>query len=132
MEKYDALQAQDDALQAQFAALIERHTELQDAHYDMTEELARIKSVCPPRDFETYEELSDWVDNHIKPERNTADKQYGEALKIQEEALADGYIISAWADQDTNCDTGESYYFIYAAAIAGGVSYTSGSPMKVN
>jgi len=116
--KYEALQADYQALQADYDAL--------NADYQAaSSELADIKAVYPPRDFESYSELSEWANKHIKPERSTADKWYGEALKVQEEALTDGYIVSANISDITDYSTGWTgrTFLVCNTAVAGGTLY---------
>ena len=71
-------------------------------------ELDGIKEVCPPKDFSSIAELEDWLStNDVSEEPITeyADEWYRKALKIQEDALEDGYIVSAdydiWDDGET-------------------------------
>ena len=79
------------------------------AEYDELEaELDDLKEVCPPQDFSSLAELEDWLrENDVSEEPITeyADEWYRKALKIQEDAIEDGYIISAdydlWEDGET-------------------------------
>ncbi len=116
--EYEALQAELDGLQSDL-------TDLQADYGAASEELAEIKEVYPPRDFSSYSELSEWVSNHVKPEWTTADKDYGEALKIQEEAVRDGYIVSAVAADRTDYSTEWTVrvYTVYNTAIVDGTLY---------
>ena len=61
-------------------------------------ELAAAREVCPPRDFSSLSELENWLSNNDiseEPITEYADDWYRKALRIQEDALEDGYIISA-------------------------------------
>ena len=116
--EYEALQAEYESLQASYDSL--------NADYDsVSQELAEIKEFYPPKDFSSYSELSEWVSNHVKPEMTTADKDFGEALKIQEEALRDGYIVSAVAADRTDYSTEWTVrvYVVYNTAIVNGTLY---------
>ena len=70
-------------------------------------ELSQIKKVYPPRDFSSLTELRNWLlANPVsqRPSAAYANTSYGNALQIQQDALKDGYIISAsvyWRS-DTN------------------------------
>ena len=91
--QYGELEADYDALQADLASV--------QASYDSLEqELDNIKKVYPPRDFSSEEELKNWllqndVSDMPAPSLTDIEARYALALKIQEDALADGYIISA-------------------------------------
>jgi len=91
---YDALQAEKQTLQADYDAL--------NADYEAAQnELAEIEAVYPPRDFSSFQELQDWLlENDVseRPAAQYAEGLYLKALEIQEDALKDGYIVSAWID----------------------------------
>ena len=93
-------------------------------------QLDAISKVYPPRDFNSYSELSEWVSKHIKPYSSTAEKWYASALKVQEEALNDGYIVSAVIEDATdysglteqqilNFPYSEQIFIAYNTAIVG-------------
>ena len=66
-------------------------------------ELAYISEVYPARDFHSFGELRDWLsynDVSEQPLTQYAESWYAKALEIQEDALIDGYIISADYDSD--------------------------------
>ena len=94
------------------------------AEYDELEaELNDLKEVCPPRDFSSIAELEDWLsDNDISEEPITqyADEWYRKALRIQEDALEDGYIVSA--DYDL-LEDGESALVWCVAIVRGRVFF---------
>jgi hypothetical protein len=69
----------------------------------VSQELAEIKEVYPPRDFSSLSELQDWLlanDVSERPPTEYAEGWYSKALDIQEDALGDGYIISVDYDYD--------------------------------
>ena len=71
-------------------------------------ELSTIKEVYPPRDFDSISELNDWLVNNDVSERELAtyaETWYMRALEIQEDALKDGYIVSAFINYDIPSDT---------------------------
>lgn len=124
--KYDELDAEHEALQAEKATLIVEKESLE-ANYDelnadcegVKKELAEIKEVYPPRDFSSLTELRDWLltnDVSEKPISTYAEDWYGKALEIQEDALKDGYIVSA----DYDYDEKEDLYFIFCVTIING------------
>jgi hypothetical protein len=84
------------------------HEALQSDYDTLEAELDGIKEVYPPVDFSSIAELEDWLStNNVSEEPITeyADEWYRKALKIQEDALEDGYIVSAdydiWEDGET-------------------------------
>ncbi len=82
-------------------------------------ELAEIKEVYPPDDFSSLSELNDWLlENDVseKPYTTYADDWYGRALEVQEDALKDGYIVSA--DYDYNAE--DDSYFVWCTTIING------------
>ena len=82
--EYETLQTDYDELNANYAAV--------------GAELAEIKEVYPPRDFSSLSQLQDWLlanDVSEKPTTTYADDWYGRALELQEDALEDGYVVSA-------------------------------------
>ncbi len=94
------------------------------AEYEVVEsELARIKDVYPPRDFPSLTDLKDWLaENDVseKPDTTYAEDWYGRALEVQEDAVADGYLISA--DYDYS-EADESYSVWCIAIINGKIFY---------
>jgi predicted nuclease with TOPRIM domain len=83
-----------------------------------TEELNTIKDKYPLRDFPSYSELEQFAEANIQPITSTADKWYGSALKLQEIAMQNGYLVSAGIS-----DAGNDTYFIFNLAIAGSALY---------
>jgi len=79
---------------------------LQADYEAVKQELVEIKEVYPPRDFSSLRELQDWLlanDVSEKPATMYAEDWYGRALELQEDALKDGYIVSA--DYDVVTET---------------------------
>jgi hypothetical protein len=101
--------AEDEALRANYEAL--------------QAELAAIQEVYPPRDFSSLNELEEWLlENDVsdKPITEYAEDWYRRALEVQEDAIADGYIVSV--DYDVMED-GESYLVWCTTIINGRVFY---------
>lgn len=99
-------------LQDDLASLQDDLAGLQIEYDSATAELADIKQLYPPRDFASEQELREWLANNDvsdmpAPSLADVEARYALALKIQEDALADGYIISVDFD-----------YPIYIACIA--------------
>lgn len=87
------------------------------------QELAEIKEVYPPRDFSSLTELEDWLaENDVseRPATEYASGWYGKALEIQEDALKDGYIVSA--DYDYYEET-DDYTMFCVTIIDGDIWY---------
>ncbi|MFC1984555.1 hypothetical protein ACFLU0_00875 [Chloroflexota bacterium] len=82
-------------------------------------ELAEIKEVYPPKDFSSLSELNDWLlgnDVSEKPASTYGEDWYGRALEVQEDAIRDGYIVSA----DYDYDDEEGLYFVWCTTIING------------
>ena len=126
-------QSEYEALQGENATLVEENTSLKaelvgvqsdlakaQADYEAaSNELAEIKEVYPPRDFSSLSELQDWLlENDVseRPAAQFVEGAYLKALEIQEDALKDGYIVSAWIDYYP--DTEE--FYINCTAVADG------------
>lgn len=80
-------------------------------------ELTEIEEVFPPRHFETYDALEDWVDEHT-PIAYTAYNLFDKNSDLQEEALADGYIWSVYTESDLTgiisvAVAGDSVYYVW-------------------
>ncbi len=105
--------------QSDYEALQADYDEL-DANYEAVEaELAEIKEVYPPKDFPSLTALNDWLlENDVseKPATTYADDWYGRALEVQEDALRDGYIVSA----DYDYDPAEEIYVVWCITIING------------
>ncbi len=105
--------------QADYDELNADYTTLQ-ANYEAAQnELAEIKEVYPPKDFPSLTALNDWLlENDVseKPDTTYAEDWYGRALEVQEDALKDGYVVSA--DVDYNED--DDVYFVFCVTIIDG------------
>jgi len=105
-------QAENDTLKTNYAEL--------NANYEtVSEELAEIKEVYPPRDFSSLQKLQDWLLNNDVSERpvtTTAERWYSKALEIQEDALKDGYIVSV----DYEGPDDEDNYMVFCVTIING------------
>jgi len=102
--------------------LVDAHTELTKENHSLKEELGEIKLVYPPRHFYNMEELQEWLSkNNVsdRPASMTHEDLYAKTLDLQEDALNDGYIISAWIDYNKYTD----YYRILCSAVADGTIY---------
>jgi outer membrane murein-binding lipoprotein Lpp len=94
---YEALQAENADLTTELAAVQSDLTSLQTDYDAMSNELAQLQAVYPPGDFPSRTELEDWLlENDVseKPTTTTVAAWYGRALEVQEDALADGYVVS--------------------------------------
>ena len=75
------------------------------------------------QDFPSLSALQEWLlENDVseKPDTNYAEDWYGRALEVQEDALRDGYIVSADYDYDAEA---ELYYVWCTTIINGRVFY---------
>ena len=81
--------------------------------------LAGCGAECQLRDFSSYEELAQWLqanDVSEMPVTDYANQWYNKALLVQEDALNDGYIVSAAYHYDTEMGT----YSVYCLTIIDG------------
>ena len=106
-------------LQADYANLNAAYNESSADYEAVSNELAEIKGVYPPRDFSSLQELQDWLysnDVSERPITTTADRWYSRALELQEAALADGYLVSV----DVDGPDEEDRYNVWCIAIIDG------------
>ena len=104
---------------ADYAKLEDDYAAVKADYEAASKELAEIKQVYPPRDFTSISELEDWLAENDMSERAVteyADAWYRKALQVQEDALKDGYIVSADYDYYEVDDT----YDVYCVAIIDG------------
>lgn len=116
---YGQLNTQHETLQTELNALQEEKESLQTDYSALDSELTEIKKVYPPRDFSSRRELEEWLyanDVSEKPTTTDAETWIGRALEIQEDALADGYIISV----DYDGPDEEFMYTVYCTTIIDG------------
>ena len=74
---------------------------------------------CQPRDFASYEEFTQWLqanDVSEQPVCDYASEWYNKALQVQEDALKEGYVVSANYYYDSNTEA----YIVYCVAIISG------------
>jgi outer membrane murein-binding lipoprotein Lpp len=119
----DKLNADYSALQSELSALQDEKDSLSSDYNIVNNELTEIKKVYPPRDFTSRRELEEWLyanDVSEKPAVTGAEAWIGRALEIQEDALADGYVISV--DYDYNSET-ETYSIFCTTVIDGNIWY---------
>ena len=90
-----------------------------DAEYSALElTYEELSAVFPPRDFDSVEELQNWLANDTTdslPPASTIEEQYSRGLKMQLAALNDGFIISI--DQEY---INEYFFFILGIAVIDG------------
>ena len=94
------------------AELVSTETELASTEAELTQ----IKEVYPPRHFETYDELADWVYEHT-PFTYTPYTLLRRNLELQSEALADGYFWSVSYNREDEIISvviaGDSVYWVW-------------------
>ena len=74
---------------------------------------------CQFRDFHTYDEFKQWLqanDVSEQPVCDYASEWYNKALQVQEDALKEGYVVSANYYYDSNTEA----YIVYCVAIISG------------
>lgn len=82
-------------------------------------ELEVLQAKCPPRSFSSLTELESWLHSNgvsEEPVSTYADAWYRKALRIQQDALQDGYLISADYDYDMRSEL----YSVWCATIIHG------------
>ena len=116
---YDDLNKNYENLQTEHVTLVSEQESLQ-ADYEATNsELSEIKGVYPPRDFPSLRELEDWLlanDVSDKPVTSAVEAWIGRALEVQEDALADGHIVSV----DYDGPDEEGGYAVFCTTIIDG------------
>ncbi len=96
-----------EALSDQVATLQQEKADLEAKNAKLQADLDALNKVYPPRDFSSLEELQNWLlanDVSDRPETTSAERWYSKALEMQEDALEDGYIVSADYDYDEKAD----------------------------
>ena len=86
------------SFESHYEAVSQELADMKSSYEAVSQELADIKDVYPPREFASLSELQEWLlENDVseKPDTIYAAGWFRKALGIQEEALNDGYIISA-------------------------------------
>ena len=94
-------------LENQVTGLKQTKTSLEQEANTLQDSLDELNEVFPPEDFPSYIELLNWLqsdDISEGPVSTTIEEWYSNALKVQEHALNDGFIISVdydyYADYD--------------------------------
>ena len=112
------------------AELADTGTELADIEAELADtgaELAQIKEVYPPRHFDSYNELKEWVNEHTPFEykvSNLAERN----LELQQRALADGYV---WGVGLIRLE-GTPYHFSVGVAVVDDSFYYIGPDGTIN
>ena len=121
-EDYDAVVDERDAAQADLAELQDEYDAVVADRDAAQGELTELHDICPPRNFGSLSELETWLaSNSISDEPPTtyADGWLRKALRLQEDALADGYIVSADYDYDIEAEG----YVIWCTTVIGGTLF---------
>jgi len=115
-----SLKSEKTSLIAEKESLQANYNKLNDANNSVTQELATIKKVYPARYFSSLTELRDWLNGNNISERSattTAEGLYAKALDLQEAAMKDGYIISAFIEHTQ----GNTFWMGCKAVIDGNI-----------
>jgi hypothetical protein len=86
IELYSAFDEKDALLEELIAAINDKDT--------LQNELDTIKLVCPPGEFSSVSELTNWVSINKQPYTNEIEPLFRAALKVQQLGLQEGYLIS--------------------------------------
>ncbi len=100
------------------ANLTQKETELTEKET----ELAAIHEIFPPKEFASSTELQQWLNGNTvsnQPPATSYEGWYGKALQLQQDALNDGFILSA--DLDIyQYEDGTYEFYVYSVAIIDG------------
>ena len=121
-EKYDSVVIERDKAQQELQLVKADYTKLTADDNAVKQQLSEIKKVYPARYFSSLNELRDWLygnDISEKPDVSTAENLYAKALDLQESALKDGYIISAFIEH-----LEENNFWIGCKAVIDGNIYS--------
>ena len=121
VDERNALQAQVTSLQKDLDKAKSDLDAAQGQKQGDSAELAEIKKIYPPREFSSKKELRDWIfENDVsdRPDTLYASDWYSYALDVQDDALEDGYIVSAWIDWYPDDD---DFYVLCSAVVKGNV-----------
>lgn len=118
-EERDKSQSDLEASQSRVSSLQSQVSSLSSDYKAASDELAEIKEVYPLGEFSSVTELRDWLalnDVSERPSATNAEGLYLKALDIQEDAMNDGYIISA----SINYAPAEDMFYIACLAVIDG------------
>ena len=107
--------------QEQYDTVVEQRDNYFSQLTSAQEDIEALQEVCPPRYFSTVWELENWLAaNTISDEATslTAESWMRKALRLQQDALQDGYVISV--DYDS---TDEYEISVWCTAIINGKLY---------
>ena len=128
------MQAEKAILTASNESLKADYNKINTEYETAKEEVAEIKKVYPPRGFSSVSELQDWLRSNDISERTRPEKArlaYSYALELQEDALKDGYIVSA----RIYYDTGQKKWWVSCSTVIDGDMWlwgpTSDEPKQV-
>jgi outer membrane murein-binding lipoprotein Lpp len=119
---YEQLSTNYNTLEADFETLQSEKNSLQAQYATVSNDLTEIQQVYPPRNFSSRRELEDWLlanDVSEKPVTPDVEAWIGRALEVQEDALADGYVVS----MDYDGPDEEGYYWVFCTTVINGSIY---------
>lgn len=124
-EEYDEVKSDLDAAQSQIQSLqsdldaAESQIETLQSDFEAAQaELAALQEIYPPGNFASVADLESWLaSNTISDEAPAAyaPAWFRKALRLQQDALVDGYLISADYDYDANTDL----YYVWCNTVIG-------------
>ena len=97
----------------------ERLISVQDDLESKSQQLDAIQEVYPPSDFSSISELEGWVSTHIQLEKESMIETFKTALRVQEDGLRDGYLISIMIDYQEAMING----VVFCASLVDGALY---------
>lgn len=124
-----SLEAQVSSLKADLDKLEAELNTTKDALASTQSQMASLEAVCPPGDFATVTELEAWVRANIQPETQYADEAFRAAVKAQQAALRDGYVVSIDIDGP---DENDQYMVWCTAFVANTLYFWSPETTTVN
>ncbi len=109
------VQADLTSVQTDLANLQSNYNKLNASYEAASKELAEIKEVYPPRYFDNYNELDNWVSEHCGLVKGA--DVFRQHLDFQKMALADGYIWSVEYSEEaivlSHVVAGDSVYWVW-------------------
>ncbi len=119
---YEQLTSDYATLETNFQALQDMKDAIELQLLTASDQVAALQAVYPPRDFASLRELEDWLaanDVSEKPITANAEDWIGRAIEVQEDALADGYVVSV----DYDGPDADGLYLVYCTAVINGFIY---------